>query len=137
MPTTPYLPRGDCSNETKTRSPTATCPRCDEVPGAGVCPAPGSLADFALLFNRTYILCSGHVRPVHRPNGLNSPPRSNCERHRGGYWPEELHRRIRVFDHTQLNQRFARLAGPTAAVALGIVGQKRSRPDHQVEAARH
>ena len=45
-----YRPRSSCVSETKRRTPHETCPRCDEVAGAGICPEAGAVGNFALEF---------------------------------------------------------------------------------------
>lgn len=100
-----YAPRGNCVDAERRRVWSDTCPRCQEVPGAGVCPAPGTLADFMLLFNHTYVMCFGP---------------ETCPRHRYGYWPIEVHRRMTVIDGHDLDRKLARRLGPHLAAWLGI-----------------
>ena len=107
-----YFPRGDCAEAEKKRVWSPTCPRCEEVAGAGVCPAPGSFVDFALLFNATYVLCLGD---------------QTCPRHRAGYWPPHLHERIRVFDGRELDKALAHKLSPRAAAILGLGLTKAAR----------
>ncbi len=100
-----YVPRGNCVDAERKRVWSDTCPRCQEVPGAGVCPAPGTFADFMMLFNHTYVLCFGP---------------GTCPRHRYGYWPREVHRRMTVIDGHDLDRKLARRLGPHLAALLGI-----------------
>lgn len=101
----PYFERGDCTVATRTRVWSDECPRCQEVPGAGVCPAPGTLSDFVLSFNHTYVLCFGPA---------------TCPRHRRGYWPRAVHERMTVIDGRDLDRALARRVGPRVAAILGI-----------------
>ena len=65
------------------------CPRCQEVPGAGVCPSPGSLVEVIQSFDRTVVLCTG----------------STCARHTGGlYWPSDVSQKLYVFDTKHVDQ---------------------------------
>lgn len=101
--TLPWIARGDCPRRDQWSD---ACPRCQEVPGAGVCPAPGSFVEFALLFNRTYVLCYGT---------------GTCPRHRRGYWPLRLHERMSVFDGRDLDRALATRLGPRGAALLGLL----------------
>ena len=87
-----YVGRGDCVQAERQRNSSDICPRCEEVRGAGVCPAPGSLTDFMILFNVTYILCFG----------------SSCKRHHYGYWPPVVHERMVVFDGKNIDIEIAK-----------------------------
>ena len=106
-----YIERGDCHAAEKSRVWSPTCPRCQEVPGAGVCPAPGTLSDFVLLFNRTFVLCFGDA---------------TCPRHRGGYWPRAVHERMSVIDGHDLDRKLAEHVGDRAAAMLGILPPDRA-----------
>ena len=102
---TAFVPRGDCREAERKRVWSPTCPRCQEVAGAGVCPAPDALAAFAMLFNRTFVLCFG---------------KATCPRHRSGYWPRELHDRMTVFDGRDLDRVLGFRVGPSVSALLGI-----------------
>ena len=68
------------------------CPRCQEVPGAGVCPSPGSLVEVMRSFDRTIVVCTG----------------STCARHTGGlYWPTDITQKLYVFDTKHIDQLVA------------------------------
>lgn len=97
-----YMTRGNCVEAERRRVWSESCPRCQDVPGAGVCPAPGTLENFMLLFNRTYVLCF-------------SP--ETCRRHRRGYWSPEVHARMTVFDGHDLDKKL--LLPPRASGFLG------------------
>ena len=100
----PYLPRGDCREEMKRRTPTATCPQCLNVSGAGVCPAPGSVGSLALEFDQVFVLCMD----------------ATCLRHRTGYWPPKVHRRLTVFDANDLDRTLSEQVGPKVSRLLNI-----------------
>ena len=100
----PYVPRGNCTEETRRRTPTATCPQCLQVPGAGVCPAPGSVGSLALEFDQVFVLCMG----------------ATCSRHRTGYWPPEVHRRLTVFDASDMDRTLSEHVGPQVSRLLHI-----------------
>lgn len=102
-----FVPRGDCARAERQRVWSETCPRCQEIAGAGVCPAPGTLADFALLFNKTFVLCYG---------------KATCPRHRKGYWPQQLHERMSVYDGRDLDRILGHRVGLRVAALLGIAG---------------
>jgi len=99
-----YRPRSSCVTETKHRTPHETCPRCDEVAGAGICPEAGAVGNFALEFDRTFVLCAG----------------LSCHRHRTGYWPPDVHSRLNLFEADELDSMLAVSAGPKVARLLGI-----------------
>ena len=100
----PYVPRGNCTVEMRRRTPTATCPRCQEVAGAGVCPAPGSVGLLALEFHQVFVLCMGET----------------CLRHRTGYWPPEVHRKLTVFDAGDMDRTLSEEVGPQVSRLLNI-----------------
>ena len=112
----PYVPRGDCTVEMRQRTPTATCPRCQEVHGAGVCPAPGSVGSLALEFDQVFVLCMGAA----------------CLRHRTGYWPPEVHRKLTVFDAGDMDRTLSEEAGPQVSRLLNI-GSNRSMAKHPAD----
>ena len=106
----PYVPRGDCTVEMRRRTPTATCPRCQEVAGAGVCPAPGSVGSLAREFDQVFVLCMG----------------TSCLRHRTGYWPPGVHRKLTAFDAVDMDRTLSEEIGPQASQLLRI-GANRSQ----------
>ncbi len=125
-------PRDDkeCERRRKTldwqRGPSRRCPRCDEKPGAGVCPSPGSLVDFIKLFDRAVVICRGVA----------------CVRHRFGYWPGDLD--LDVLDVDDFNKNLASRSHPRVARALGISdddysssSSKQLLASHWAKAARH
>ena len=116
-----YIGRGDCIEAEARRQPHDTCPRCEEVPGAGVCPAPESLADFMLLFNMTFILCY----------------RSSCKRHNFGYWPEQVHNRMIVFDGEHIDKQIASILPKSAVRWLGLLQTAKSVKVDDNYAVRH
>ena len=111
-----YVERGDCADAERRRVWSATCPRCQEVAGAGVCPAPGTLSDFMLLFNRTFVLCFGS---------------ETCPRHERGYWPRAVHERMTVIDGKTLDARLSRHLGPKGAALLGILASNATVAAHR------
>ena len=108
-----YRPRSDCKAETRTNRPHETCPRCDEVAGAGICPKAGAVGHFALEFHQTFVLCIG----------------VSCHRHRTGYWPPAVHARLVVFDATELDDQLAQSTGLRVARLLGIGEWKRQEEE--------
>ena len=106
------LPRGNgsyCQRRSRLGwlyGPTKTCPRCDEREGSGVCPAPGSLADFLRSFEHVFVMCEGH----------------RCARHISGYWP--LNVSIKPFDTEDFNRMLAHQLSPPVAHALGLAPQR-------------
>lgn len=112
-----YVPRGNCREEERLRTATATCPRCEEVPGAGVCPAPGSVGALALEFDQVFVLCMG----------------TSCLRHRTGYWPPAVHQRLTVFDAQDMDRTLSEEVGPQVSKLLCIgasaVPQPRKKAD--------
>ena len=114
VPSGYYFSRGNCTQAERERRWSVSCPRCEEVPGAGVCPAPGTLSDFVRLFNHTYVLCFGT---------------RSCPRHRQGYWPRDVHERMTVLDGHELDAKLGQRLGPFARSLLGI-GDNQSRPTH-------
>ena len=120
----PYVPRGDCTVEMRRRTPTATCPRCQEVAGAGVCPAPGSVGSLAREFDQVFVLCMG----------------TSCLRHRTGYWPPGVHRKLTAFDAVDMDRTLSEEIGPQASQLLRIGAnhsQHRSRATPGESVLRH
>ena len=96
------------------------CPRCAEVPGAGVCPRPGTLEDVMLLFNRTAILCHS----------------KNCERHRPSakYWSADVYSRLEIFEATRFDHELERrVYGSAVGELLGLRGKFARDPQRSRE----
>ena len=117
-------PRDDkeCERRRKTldwqQGPSQRCPRCDEKPGAGVCPSPGSLVEFVKLFDKAVVICRGVA----------------CVRHKFGYWPGNLD--LDVLDVDEFNKDLASRSHPRVARALGIF-ESSSTKSHWAKVTRH
>ena len=86
------------------------CPRCAEVPGAGVCPLPGTLEQVMLLFNKTAVLCAS----------------KNCKRHESSarYWPPAVQDRLEIFQAATVDRELEnRRDGSEIAELLGLRGK--------------
>ena len=98
--------------------PTKVCPRCDERPGAGICPAAGTLSEFVQLFDRAVVICRGVT----------------CARHESGYWPVDLE--IDILNVDEFNHELASHSHPRVAAALGLVSSPMVK-SHWAETIRH
>ena len=69
-----------------------------------MCPAPGSVGLLALEFHQVFVLCMGET----------------CLRHRTGYWPPEVHRKLTVFDAGDMDRTLSEEVGPQVSRLLNI-----------------